>query len=210
MKRFAAIVFGVFALAVIYGCSNNAPPTETGDDSSNATAAATNTLLPNTPERAVEQFLSVLRTGDKAAAMKLMTSEAQVACQTHGLNLDPPGSPNAVFKIGSRELDEVIEHPSREQQIDGEDAQVFCTWEDVDEAGVRQTYAIVWLLGQEPSGWAIMGMATKVFPDTPALVLNFEDPDELLLRREQVRQELVRRANSVQQRMAAEDGTLQR
>ena len=201
MKRFAAILLGVFALVVVYGCTGATPPAD--DDSPNSTAsnAGVSSGLPATPDGAVKEFLTALRLGDDRLAMSLMTSKAQVASKSNDMRIEPPGSPNATFTIDE------IDYLENDRPVEGEDAQVLSTWRDVDQEGRRQTYAIVWLVGKEGSGWAIMGMATKVFPDAAPLVLNFEEPQELLLRREAVKQELARRSNAgqPQQRVATED-----
>ena len=46
----------------------------------------------------------------------------------------------------------------------------------------------IWVLHLESEGWRIVGTITKVFPDQPPLVLDFEDPADML-RKKQLLQE---------------------
>jgi len=51
----------------------------------------------------------------------------------------------------------------------------------------------------DPEGWRVVGMATRVFDDMPPLLLNFEDPEDMLNKQQLVAAELEKRA-----KMAAE------
>jgi hypothetical protein len=46
-------------------------------------------------------------------------------------------------------------------------------------------YEIVWLLRQEAAGWRLAGMATELVPGHGMQVLNFEDPDEMIRKRDE-------------------------
>jgi len=46
----------------------------------------------------------------------------------------------------------------------------------------------------DPEGWRVVGMAMRVFEDLPPLLLNFEDPEDMLAKQEMVAKELERRA----------------
>ena len=59
------------------------------------------------------------------------------------------------------------------------------------------------MLRREPQGWRIAGMATKVFPDQPPLVLNFEDPADMQRKQDLVREEIARRINAESANQAA-------
>ena len=50
------------------------------------------------------------------------------------------------------------------------------------------------MVRQEPEGWRIAGVAATVFKGEPPLLLNFEDPEEMLRKQEWVQQEMRRRA----------------
>jgi hypothetical protein len=48
----------------------------------------------------------------------------------------------------------------------------------------------------DPEGWRVAGMAVKVFDDMAPLLLNFEDPADMLAKQEHVADELRRRATA--------------
>jgi hypothetical protein len=59
-------------------------------------------------------------------------------------------------------------------------AYVSSNWTDViDDQGHTRTDEFIWVLRGEREGWRIVGLVTKVFADQPALVLNFEDPEDM-------------------------------
>jgi hypothetical protein len=72
-------------------------------------------------------------------------------------------------------------------------------WVDTDEAGRENNENIVWVVRLDPEGWRVVGMAMKVFDDLPPLLLNFEDPDDMIAKQEMVAQELQRRAQAAEQ-----------
>jgi len=65
---------------------------------------------------------------------------------------------------------------------------------------------VVWVVRLDPEGWRVVGMAMRVFEDLPPLLLNFEDPEDMLAKQEMVAAELKRRA-SVPQQPAGEPRT---
>ena len=97
--------------------------------------------------------------------------------------IKPPGSPSAEFKV--------TEVAYLDDAKDG--AHVLSSWMDTDTDGARQNYEIIWILRKDSGGWAIAGMATKVFDDQEPLILNFEDPLEAQEKRQAVDEEMARR-----------------
>ncbi len=178
----------VLGVLICFGCSN-----KDGGDGNSTTASAnassdavSQSTRHASPKDAVSHFLTALKIGDDAGATALLTSKAQAEMNRTEAAIKPPGSPTAEFKV-------------TEVEILGEKksgAHVLSIWSDTDEAGVQQTYEIVWILRKEVEGWAIAGMATRVFEDRDPLILNFEDPLEAQRKRNAVDQEIARRSQN--------------
>ena len=83
------------------------------------------------------------------------------------------------------------------EQVNG-GAHVATDWTDLDTDGRKHTDRIVWILRHEPSGWRIAGMATKVFADQEPIVLNFEEPEEMLRQQQLAEDEIDRRNRGVE------------
>ncbi|HTQ38400.1 MAG TPA: hypothetical protein VMJ32_05205 [Pirellulales bacterium] len=91
----------------------------------------------------------------------------------------PPGSPTAKFKVGE------VEYVTPNK--DG--AHVWTSWTDqIDTQGHTRTDDIIWVLRHEDEGWRIVGMVTKVYADQPPLILNFEDPEDMLRKQQLLHQ----------------------
>jgi hypothetical protein len=185
----------LFATLICFGCQKDA-----GEDGNSTAAAAKPSaqVAESQPERhaspgeAVSHFLTALKNGDDEQATALLTSKAQSEMQRTEAAIKPPGSPTAEFKVTEVEI--------LGEQKSG--AHVLSIWSDTDEAGMQQTYEIVWILRKESEGWAIAGMATRVFEDRDPLILNFEDPLEAQRQRNAVDQEIARRSGGEQIRHA--------
>jgi hypothetical protein len=96
----------------------------------------------------------------------------------------PPGSSTAAYQVGEVEF------------IGSEGAHVASTWTDVAEDGKKHTDTIVWILRRDPEGWRIAGMGTRIFEDQPPLLLNFEDPEDMIRKQRLAEEELQRRAQA--------------
>ncbi len=165
--RLAALVSG--ALWVL-GCGTSPTPTPT------ATVQSDN----KAPEAITAEFLEAVRTGDDKKAASLLTTTARKRTAEMEMVVAPPGSETASFAV--REVIRVEQG-----------AHVASDWTDVDADGHMHTDRIVWLLRDEPEGWRIAGMATKIFPDQPPVVLNFEDPEDMLRQQQWADEEIARR-----------------
>ncbi len=141
-----------------------------------------------TPAEAVTNFLDAVRRGDDGQAEALLTEMARKKTREMDLAVAPPGSPTAKFEVGA------TEYPYE----GGEIAHVSSQWSDIDGSGYEQTDEIVWILRKEPGGWRIGGMATKLFDDQPPLILNFEDPQDMVKKQEAAEAEIRRRAEAEQ------------
>lgn len=173
MWRGIGFALGLAALGLT-GCggSASAPAPE-----SSAKAA----VLP--PEAVVAQFLEAVRTGKDDVASNLLTPIARQKTTEMELEVAPPGSDTASFKVGDVEY------------VAEDGAHVASEWTDLDETGQPQTDPIVWMVSRDTDGWRIAGMATKVFPDEPPLYLNFEDPADMMRKQQLVAAEIERRAS---------------
>jgi hypothetical protein len=133
-----------------------------------------------TPEGLIGEFLEAVRTGDDDKASRLLTPLARKKTAEMEMVVAPPGSDTAKFKV-------------LEVEIDGQEAHVSSDWIDLDGNGQPHTDRIVWFLRKEADGWRIFGMATRVFPDLAPIVLNFEEPQDMLRKQQQAEEEIARR-----------------
>jgi hypothetical protein len=130
-------------------------------------------------DKVVGEFLEAMRIGNDDKAMEFLTPLARSKTAELEMVLAPSGSDTATFKIIRCELV-------------GEQAQVTADWTDLDD-GRPHTDRVIWILRRETPGWRISGMATQVFADQQPIVLNFEDPADMLRKQQQAEEELARR-----------------
>ncbi len=136
------------------------------------------------PEIAVHRFLEAVKAGDDERSAQMLTSRARQKTAEYNMIVAPPGSDTASFKVG-------------EIEMLGEDgAHVASFWTDVDEHGEKHTDAIIWMVRKEAEGWRIAGMATRIFEDKPAMILNFEEPEEMLAKQQQMEADMSRHASA--------------
>ncbi|MBS0208599.1 MAG: hypothetical protein JSS27_06550 [Planctomycetes bacterium] len=132
-------------------------------------------------DRSVHAFLEAVRTGQEQQAAAMLTKAAREKTAQMNLIVAPQGSDTAKFAILETEM-----------QADGT-AQVATQWTDVGDDGKPQSDMIVWLAKYEPEGWRVFGMASKIFDDQPALMLNFEDPEDMVRKQQAAELEMNRR-----------------
>ncbi len=189
------LTFLVLATGAGCGSGSSGPSPTPSDSDANSTSAAVPVTGGNVaqaavsierydnPQSTVTQFLTVLKNGDQARAMSMLTVKAQQEMAKSEATIQPPGSSTAQFKVTKSEI--------VGDQQDG--AHVLSDWTDTEEDGSTSTHEIVWILRHEATGWAVAGFATQVFEDQPPLILNFEDPMELQRKRTAVDAEIARR-----------------
>ena len=173
-------------LLVLAGCGQQANSGGGGAAASAAGAGASNKAGQNAaaaddPAVAVRHFLEAVRTGNDAEALRWLTPLAREKTQEMHMSVAPPGTETSQFEVGEVEL------------VDG-GAHVASTWSDLDSDGNRHADPIVWLLAKEPEGWRIAGMATTLFEEKLPIVLNFEEPEEMIQKQQFAEAEAVRRA----------------
>jgi len=172
--------WAVAAVVVLGGC---------GGSDSDGPAPAVKTH--DQPTDVVREFLEAVRAGDDQAATALLSPVAREKLLTGGGPLTPPASDTATFEVGQVET------------ISTDEARVACTWTDLDAEGQPQSDRAVWHVRKGAEGWKVTGVAYKVFEDAPAVVLNFEDPEDMTRQRQWVAEEDRRRAIEAQAQAAA-------
>ncbi len=132
------------------------------------------------PEAAIGKFLAAVKNGDDKQAASLLTDLARQKTTEMEIVVAPPGSETASYKV-------------LESEIEGEAAQVGTDWTDLDADGRPRTDRVVWMLKKQGGDWRISGMATRVFPDMPPVILNFEDPEDMMRKQQAAEEEIARR-----------------
>ncbi len=132
------------------------------------------------PEVVVFKFLEAVRLGEDKLAEGLLTPLAQEKTKANGMEVAPQGSDTAIFRVGA-------------VQRDGDTCQVQSQWTDLDGTGSPKTDEIIWTVRRTGGAWRIAGMAAKIFPDLPPVVMNYEDPEEMVRQRQLAEEEAQRR-----------------
>lgn len=138
------------------------------------------------PDATIREFLEAIRTGNDKQAESMLTDLARQKTAQADLMVAPPGSPSASYKIGEMEV------------IDGQVAHVSTIWTDTGDDGKPQSNEFVWALRLEPSGWRVAGVAVALFPNQPPLLLDFEDPADMMRKQQMAEQEMQRQMNPQQ------------
>lgn len=170
-----AVVVGMVGAA---GCGQSPSESTHGTNSPSERAAARD---PRGPDAVVFDFLEAVRVGNDEFAAQALTLLARQKTAEMDLVVAPPGSETARFSVNEFEL------------VPDGSAHVATVWTDVDELGQPRSDEIVWILRQEPEGWRIAGMATKLLDYQVPLILDFEDPEDMLRRQQLAEQEILRR-----------------
>jgi len=134
----------------------------------------------------VVAFLEALKRGDEATAKALLTQVARAKTEELDISVAPPVNDTATYTV-------------RGAEMIGEDhdlVHVGTTWTDVDVDGTQTSDNVVWVVRLDPEGWRVVGMAMRIFADMPPLLLNFEDPEDMLAKQAAVAEELSRRATA--------------
>ncbi len=134
------------------------------------------------PTAACYEFLEAVRTGNDETAAKMLSSTAREKADALNRRVTPQASDTARFTLGKVEL------------IGEDGARVESTWTDVDDDGKTSSDTTIWALRREPEGWRVVGVAWTVFQGEPPLVLNFEDPEEMVKKQQWIKEEIRRRA----------------
>ena len=173
MKHAMSIILLVLGTSMTVGCGG------TGTNSDAAIAARQ-----DRPEHAVFRFLEAVRTGNVAQAEAMLTPLAKEKTRQLNMVVAPPGSDTASFGVG-----DVLITADQTAHVESE-------WTDLDAQGKPNCDTITWIVRQIDEQWLISGMSASIFPDQPALVLNFEDPEDMIRQQELVEAERRRRSEA--------------
>ncbi len=134
-----------------------------------------------TPAAAVADFLSAICAQNNEKMFALLTPDACASLKARDMSPQLPSSGTTSFEVGQTEM------------VDG-GAHVMTKWFDQLPDGSRAATEVLWMLREEKSGWRVAGMALRVYDDQPAVILNFEDPDDMTRKLDLIAQEDERRA----------------
>jgi len=126
------------------------------------------------PETVVMTFLNALRSGDSPTTESLLTRTARQELAKHSLSVDVQPAANATYQV----------RPAEYLQNDPSGAHVSSIWTEKFENG-DETYEIVWALRRQEDGWRLAGMAMELIPGQQVQFLNFENPGDMLKKKEE-------------------------
>ena len=162
----------VAAIGFSVGCGGSDAPAPVAQNGSGGATAAQSPSgeIPSDPVgRVVYDFLESVRVGQgENAAVKLLTPLALQKIQEQDLNIAPPGSPTARFKVNHVEM------------LEADRAVVESTWSDVDADGKQYQEPIYCALRICDGQWRIHGMAQYMGEGQQPMVIDFEILDALI------------------------------
>lgn len=132
----------------------------------------------------VVAFLDAVKRGDDAAARGLLSKVAKAKTEEMGMSVAPPVADTAAYAVRDCEI----------IGDSGDVAHVATTWTDVAPDGSKSSENVIWVVRLDPEGWRVVGMALRVFDDMPPLLLNFEDPQDIIAKQRMLAAELEKRA----------------
>lgn len=185
MRKISRIISWSVLVVIIAGCDKMGGSSQTAATSPKTNAPADDdspaTAKLEAPAAAVAEFLEAVRTGNDEKAAKMLSTAARQKTAALHRNVTPPASDTAKFAVGKVDW------------VGDDGARVACTWTDVDTDGQPKTDEAIWVVRREPEGWRIAGVAAMVFPGEQPVVLNFEDPEDMLRQQQWIREEIRRR-----------------
>jgi len=181
-ERRLARVVSVWVVSFVAGCCMLGVTSQSGCSAGGAEPGATVSIEP--AKQAVATFLEAIKQGNETAALAMLTDVARAKTQELGLSVAPPVKDTATYAICDCEVvgdtDDIVH--------------VATSWTDTDAEGFTTTDNVIWVCRLDPEGWRVVGMAMRIFPDLPPLLLDFEDPEDMLDKQRLVAEEITRRA----------------
>lgn len=177
MERCRWLLALSLAVSFLAGCSGSSAPNQAGAGKGSKMAADG-----PSPADAVHEFLEAVRKGDDSKANSKLTTLARREVEKQAGGFAPKASDTAKYEVGE------FEYTTEEKNV----AHVASKWTDLMDGKVVST-DYLWELHKEESGWGIAGVLFKVFDDTPPLVLDFENGEEMLQKLNLTSQEMQRR-----------------
>ena len=174
-------------LSFIAGCCMLALTSQSGCSAGGAEPSVIANIEP--AKVTVTTFLEAIKRGDEQSALGMLTDVARAKTQELGLSVAPPVKDTATYRVGECEA------------VGGTDdiVHVATSWTDTDAEGFTTTDDVIWVCRLDPEGWRVVGMAMRIFPDMPPLLLDFEDPEDMLAKQQLVAEEITRRAKLAMQ-----------
>lgn len=156
MLRKLSLVAVIFLLCAAIGCSESGTP-------------GGGRPLPGDPvARTVYEFLDAIRVGDTESSSSRLTPLALQRITENDMIFAPPASEQARFQVGNV------------QMYSADKAFVEAVWTDVDADGVPTDEHMTWALKLADGQWRISGMAAQVGPGRPPVLMDFENPGQLM------------------------------
>ncbi len=184
------------------GCGGSSGPDRSAQSSDGARDAsamagpnAGQAAPAGSPAETVARFYDALRSGEDRAIAALLTDKARLETANNGLDIQSQGSAKLEYQLG--EVDYVNE------AMDG--AHVKSLWIDYAPDGEKIATEVIWVLRKQAEGWRIAGMATQVVEGQLPLLFNFEDPEDMLRKKEYVESQY-RMAEEAMQTQTANPG----
>jgi hypothetical protein len=126
------------------------------------------------PDQVVTVFLNALRSGDSPTTESLLTTKAREELAKHMLSVDVQSAPNSTYQV----------RPAEGVAGDPQGAHVSSVWTEKFDDG-EETYEIVWALRRQNEGWRVAGMAMQLLAGQSMQFLNFEDPEDMLKKKDE-------------------------
>jgi hypothetical protein len=211
MQRIRWILLTAFSASIFAGCGDSTRPDQAAQSVAEApetqadrpTNEQTNERMgseaeggnTNSPSEAVAQFYEALRSGQDSEIAALLTDKARAETANSGLDIQSQGSARLEYELGEVQfVDEAMQG-----------AHVRSLWIDFTPDGERVGTEVIWVLRQQADGWRIAGMATQVIEDELPLLFNFEDPEDMLRKKEYVEQKYQLAEEAMETRTASPD-----
>jgi hypothetical protein len=198
MCKMRAVALWTTLFLIVAGCgkTSGTSPSQDSPSGSDAAAAAANgasdvVAEADGPAAAVAVFLEAIRTGNDETASRMLSKVARQKAAALNRSVTPPASDTAKFTVGKVDY------------VEG-GARVACTWTDLDADRQPKTDEAFWIVRQEAEGWRIAGVAAQIFPGEPPLMLNFEDPEDMVRKQQWVREEMRRRMDKEENGLQAQ------
>ena len=185
----------LWLISFIAGCCMLALTSQSGCSAGGAEPSVVANIEP--AKMAVTTFLEAIKRGDENSALAMLTDVARAKTQELGLSVAPPVKDTVTYQVGACEA------------VGGTDdiVHVATTWTDTDAEGFTTTDNVIWVCRLDPEGWRVVGMAMRIFPDMPPLLLDFEDPEDMLAKQRLVAEEITRRGKLAMQEATQEPAT---
>jgi len=122
----------------------------------------------DSPAEVVAEFLDAVRQGNSESASTKLTPLALKRIKENDMDFAPPASETAKFRIGKVEM------------FEEDKAFVESVWIEQDPDGKNYEEVMTWGLRLTDEGWRISGMAAHIGPNQPPILVDFENPGQLM------------------------------